>query len=498
VLHSDQLAQTQFGTPLYMAPEMHAGMLYTNKVDLWSVGCVTFEMLTGKTPYQSPTLDKLYQKLKQPLKYPKHISAPMLELLQGLLRKDPTRRFSLEQFLHHPVVDAATQLELPQSPSSLSLLAEPVELLTPTTVDDEFDDSPVVIDRVLSTVSEDADYKPSALNWSTALRLVRRAAAAMTTKPVFGNIFRQPPAGSALRGEWNQVLEAARRGEVDSDVVLRAIDSGEANVIATIVIEVLPQLPSRPLVSSLVGSLIEIVQAPNDAQAKAVEAHEALVSYLEPPSDRARLVITLLEYLDAVVRRGATSSPASVSVSNIALVFVPLLMDVPGPAAKLLDNVDGAADVMTFLIKSVESLESLAPKLSDGWLSDPPLSRPDGHQTLSPSNPRHDERPKGRKREKSLDAMVELDCACFGAVVHLGDRIADETPCDALSLYLFVLQQLKPKLQDSSDHGGLLADLFAAVLSKAQVVGQTASRFYPDTTPSVAEALMFETAVQSV
>ena len=37
-------AKTNVGTPLYMAPELLENRAYTEKVDMWSLGCILYEM----------------------------------------------------------------------------------------------------------------------------------------------------------------------------------------------------------------------------------------------------------------------------------------------------------------------------------------------------------------------------------------------------------------------------------------------------------------------
>jgi serine/threonine protein kinase len=41
------------GTPLYMAPEIYFNKPYTCSVDIWALGCVLFELITGERPYES-------------------------------------------------------------------------------------------------------------------------------------------------------------------------------------------------------------------------------------------------------------------------------------------------------------------------------------------------------------------------------------------------------------------------------------------------------------
>jgi len=50
-LGASHLAETACGSPLYMAPEVLRREGYNNKADLWSVGCVLFELLTKLTPF---------------------------------------------------------------------------------------------------------------------------------------------------------------------------------------------------------------------------------------------------------------------------------------------------------------------------------------------------------------------------------------------------------------------------------------------------------------
>ena len=41
------------GTPVYMAPEMVKGGSYDQKVDIWSLGCIVFAILTSQFPFNA-------------------------------------------------------------------------------------------------------------------------------------------------------------------------------------------------------------------------------------------------------------------------------------------------------------------------------------------------------------------------------------------------------------------------------------------------------------
>ena len=51
-LANEEITNTLCGTPLCMAPEVILGHPYTQKADIWSLGCVFYQLLTGFMPFE--------------------------------------------------------------------------------------------------------------------------------------------------------------------------------------------------------------------------------------------------------------------------------------------------------------------------------------------------------------------------------------------------------------------------------------------------------------
>lgn len=49
---SDGLRSTFCGTPLYVSPDVLRGDMYDEKIDLWAIGVLTYELLVGKVPFK--------------------------------------------------------------------------------------------------------------------------------------------------------------------------------------------------------------------------------------------------------------------------------------------------------------------------------------------------------------------------------------------------------------------------------------------------------------
>jgi aurora kinase len=49
---SGEMRRTVCGTPLYLSPEIVKGEEYDEKIDLWAVGILTYELIVGRIPFK--------------------------------------------------------------------------------------------------------------------------------------------------------------------------------------------------------------------------------------------------------------------------------------------------------------------------------------------------------------------------------------------------------------------------------------------------------------
>jgi serine/threonine-protein kinase len=100
----ERLTQTRMalGTPRYMAPEQALGQAVDARCDIYSLGAVAYEMLTGTTPFRGSPLAILKQHVEDPIPVPTRtlVSASRFNVLKKALAKKPDDRWeSAGQFI---------------------------------------------------------------------------------------------------------------------------------------------------------------------------------------------------------------------------------------------------------------------------------------------------------------------------------------------------------------------------------------------------------------
>ncbi|XP_036692549.1 serine/threonine-protein kinase ULK2 isoform X5 [Balaenoptera musculus] len=108
-LHSNMMAATLCGSPMYMAPEVIMSQHYDAKADLWSIGTVIYQCLVGKPPFQANSpqdLRMLYEKNRNLMpSIPRETSPYLANLLLGLLQRNQKDRMDFEAFFSHPFLE---------------------------------------------------------------------------------------------------------------------------------------------------------------------------------------------------------------------------------------------------------------------------------------------------------------------------------------------------------------------------------------------------------
>ena len=105
VLHKG-LGHTQTGTPYYASPEVWNNEPYDAKSDIWSLACITYEMLTLNPPFRAESFDGLYKKVIAG-KYTRisgRYSNDMNDLLKLLFKVNPRERPTCAEILKHPLI----------------------------------------------------------------------------------------------------------------------------------------------------------------------------------------------------------------------------------------------------------------------------------------------------------------------------------------------------------------------------------------------------------
>ncbi|OWZ06230.1 Protein kinase [Phytophthora megakarya] len=105
-IESQRLTSTVVGSPLYMSPEQLEGEPHGFATDIWSLGCVLYEILSGGKPaFGAPSYPAVVFRITQgeyvPLDVPR-VSSEACGLVASMLQKDPLNRPSITQVLQSP------------------------------------------------------------------------------------------------------------------------------------------------------------------------------------------------------------------------------------------------------------------------------------------------------------------------------------------------------------------------------------------------------------
>jgi len=150
--HTYDWAKTAIGTPYYLSPEICQEMPYNQKSDVWSLGCILYEMVTLKHAFDSNSMKGLVLKILRGTypAIPSHYSQDLNDLIWEMLIKDPAKRPSIRKVVEK------------------SFLASRIsQLLSNTVSKTEFSDTFLKKHMLLNSEGKENDDDPEISNKST-------------------------------------------------------------------------------------------------------------------------------------------------------------------------------------------------------------------------------------------------------------------------------------------------------------------------------------------
>ena len=108
IIGNEEKCTEPYGTLSFAAPEVLQAKPYDKSADLWSIGIITFLLLCGYLPFDDKHSEKeiARQTIQDPVPYEKKIwskySPEAWIFVEGLLQKNPEKRYSIKEVLEHP------------------------------------------------------------------------------------------------------------------------------------------------------------------------------------------------------------------------------------------------------------------------------------------------------------------------------------------------------------------------------------------------------------
>jgi len=118
------LGYTQTGTPYYASPEVWEEKPYDNKSDVWSLGCVIYEMITLRPPFQAKSMEELYKKVMRGM-YPRissKFSEDLSDAIKLMIQVESGARPNCEELLKMPMI--SKRIEFFNESKDLDLIEE--------------------------------------------------------------------------------------------------------------------------------------------------------------------------------------------------------------------------------------------------------------------------------------------------------------------------------------------------------------------------------------
>lgn len=118
---TQDLCQTVIGTPYYLSPEVWNNEPYNSQTDIWSLGCILYELCSLKRPFTARDANQLYAKVMRgnfepiPARYSKNIK----NLVSSMLNPVPSDRLTASEILQLPFIQSKTKSKIQENEAKL-------------------------------------------------------------------------------------------------------------------------------------------------------------------------------------------------------------------------------------------------------------------------------------------------------------------------------------------------------------------------------------------
>jgi len=111
---NDQIRKTLCGTPEYLAPEMLSKTGHDCSVDIWSLGILLYEFLTGYSPFKGKTQEEVYNNIRRfRITFPDDFPIFAKDLVSRILKQKPSERLKIGEILEHTWLQRNEPLRAP-------------------------------------------------------------------------------------------------------------------------------------------------------------------------------------------------------------------------------------------------------------------------------------------------------------------------------------------------------------------------------------------------
>ncbi len=107
ILGPDETCNEPYGTLSYCAPEVIKGENYNKNVDLFSIGVITYLILSGQLPFNHKNSESeiarltIFEEPSFKSRIWNNISSEAIHFIKGMLKKNPNERFSIKDAIEH-------------------------------------------------------------------------------------------------------------------------------------------------------------------------------------------------------------------------------------------------------------------------------------------------------------------------------------------------------------------------------------------------------------